>query len=944
MASGGSTIIALSAAIDGSREGDVALSEIRAIFEPGIWQDFSKEHRTLREELQVSLAGYRAGKFRDPMAVWGAFGAGKTQFLFWVAEQALEMGLIPVYFHLNDLLDGISEKAPPESFRDHARAFVAKVVEALRSDPSSELLCKTYRDEALLSHILARLAEVDGSADKRPVLLVDEVEQAYISLQDKVRADDRSPLRAWLEDPTFKVCAFAVGSLYVLGKADRERLRIRPIPAVRPSYAKQLLNDIQEEAVNSLWWLSRGKPRHLMKAAQRYRAFKPKGTLEIHEFVRGLDSVSQAPYETDSQNVVPAAYVDHFEPTELGCLLSIKPETGQGDGRLFRLGNDLENELVPIIREVFRMEMVAVDVARYVVLLLEAVSVEGCFSLSESDTPHLLRLAVDYLLEYERERLEKETIEGGAALRKLLEAHDSAEHHAGQIFWKLQGKLSATEAATPSLSFAAIAAAFPLPTTSPSLIGTNPAEVRRRFDDTKQPVFSWRDTTANRVFFLTSTTALMEYSGSSEFRQFALSPNSGVVVLLPHDANEWHFTGFLEWLAQHNRMTVLHLPLALTDFLLSLRDWVKDGSDPFPIAARAESDKNLQRQVAFYRSRLRSFVSDATCHPSVVIPSVLPKRLSEILTRVADKDAVALTIRQAFEVISPQVLGFLVDLRDLVMNSKSLWGRSGYISLAEDLLPHRSSHTERPEAAKLIDDMRAAFSDYGDSLRRLASFVNEDEIARLTDDAACNVALRSLWQTKRGAADTNEDVLSRLNAQLAETVRTLKSAKQMEVVLRQQGIPTSFGSVGMLMDALPFLEKVNNNATALQGSMDKRLAAALFEEFLVAFLEAIVSDVAKAKVAVSRVQLSVQELAEARARILEASRTESARFADIDSEGIEKLVTELTKGSFESLTSDASIDDVATKLNVVVQEISSVEEAFARVDNAFSEIKKLVLG
>lgn len=78
-------------------------------------------------------------------------------------------------------------------------------------------------------------------------------------------------LRAWLEDPAFKVCAFAVGSLYVLGKADRERLRIRPIPAVRPNYARQLLPDIPEAAVNSLWWLSRGKPRHLMKAAQRYR-------------------------------------------------------------------------------------------------------------------------------------------------------------------------------------------------------------------------------------------------------------------------------------------------------------------------------------------------------------------------------------------------------------------------------------------------------------------------------------------------------------------------------------------------------------------------------------------------------------------------------------------------------------------------------------------------
>ena len=77
------------------------MSVIRAIFEPGIWQDFSKEHRALREEVDRSLANYAAGKFADPIAVWGAFGAGKTQFLFWVAERALEIGLLPVYLAIH---------------------------------------------------------------------------------------------------------------------------------------------------------------------------------------------------------------------------------------------------------------------------------------------------------------------------------------------------------------------------------------------------------------------------------------------------------------------------------------------------------------------------------------------------------------------------------------------------------------------------------------------------------------------------------------------------------------------------------------------------------------------------------------------------------------------------------------------------------------------------
>ncbi len=80
------------------------MSDIRASFEPGIWKDFSNEHRALREVVERALVEYRNGKHPDPIAVWGAYGAGKTQFLFWVAEQAIELGLVPIYFHLNDRL------------------------------------------------------------------------------------------------------------------------------------------------------------------------------------------------------------------------------------------------------------------------------------------------------------------------------------------------------------------------------------------------------------------------------------------------------------------------------------------------------------------------------------------------------------------------------------------------------------------------------------------------------------------------------------------------------------------------------------------------------------------------------------------------------------------------------------------------------------------------
>jgi len=139
---------------------------------------------------------------------------------------------------------------------------------------------------------------------------------------------------------------------------------------------------------------------------------------------------------------------------------------------------------------------------------------------------------------------------------------------------------------------------------------------------------------------------------------------------------------------------------------------------------------------------------------------------------------------------------------------------------------------------------------------------------------------------------------------------------------------------------------VNSNAIALQaaqGSTDRRLATALFEQFLSALLEAIEADVSRTKIASSRVRLSLQDLDDMKARILQASRTESARFADIDPEGIEKLVAGIVQESVESIPSGASVDEIAAKLNILAQHISSVEDALARLDDAFSEMQKLVL-
>src|SRR5436309_2948114 len=103
------------------------MDDFVAHFEPGSWRDFSKEHAVLRQRAETSIAAYRGGRGTARLAVWGGYGAGKTQFLFAVAEMALTQGCLPIYIHLNDLLDGLPKDPSPDAFKEHANAFAQSI-------------------------------------------------------------------------------------------------------------------------------------------------------------------------------------------------------------------------------------------------------------------------------------------------------------------------------------------------------------------------------------------------------------------------------------------------------------------------------------------------------------------------------------------------------------------------------------------------------------------------------------------------------------------------------------------------------------------------------------------------------------------------------------------------------------------------------------------------
>jgi len=67
------------------------------------------------------------------------------------------------------------------------------------------------------------------------------------------------------------------------------------------------------------------------------------------------------------------------------------------------------------------------------------------------------------------------------------------------------------------------------------------------------------------------------------------------------------------------------------------------------------------------------------------------------------------------------------------------------------------------------------------------------------------------------------------------------------------------------------------------------------------------------------------------------------RFADLESAAIEKLVDALVEEFVRALSTDASIETISTKLGDLVKDLATIEDALVRLEDAFSEVKKLVL-
>jgi hypothetical protein len=217
------------------------------------------------------------------------------------------------------------------------------------------------------------------------------------------------------------------------------------------------------------------------------------------------------------------------------------------------------------------------------------------------------------------------------------------------------------------------------------------------------------------------------------------------------------------------------------------------------------------------------------------------------------------------------------------------------------------------------------------------------DVEYLTDDLACKGALRSLWKAKRGGDAGGGEELAAYAAQVNDVVTTLKSAAEVEARLRQMGVSVNFGSLGVLMQARPHLEKVATDTEALlrtPGGSDGRLAVAVFEEFLGTLVDSIQSEVATTKTTLSKVRNALEVIDDSKGRIIDSCRHEGVRFAGVKGEQMQELLAELRKEAVDA-GSNPPADEIAEVVEGLAQDYEHIEALLVRLSSVFSHVARL---
>ena len=257
------------------------------------WVDLSVRHGVIQNRLCISLGRFKDKEIVAAMGIVGAYGTGKSELMAWGFHHCwTKLGIPAIFINAETLLKYLPDRMSPSDLTVEVGNFVKmqlkgllKYMESTERPDNLHLATDLRTGESFADYLVDLFDMVDRDLEpvrkiletKRAVLFLDEIEQKYGELLERVETDDQAPLRELLQSVEqqqtdyYLALSFGLTSAYeAMSGADVRRIDTVKLPLPDPGGLAGLGQHIEYQ--NLIWWASRGRPGWAIKLSKGWAA------------------------------------------------------------------------------------------------------------------------------------------------------------------------------------------------------------------------------------------------------------------------------------------------------------------------------------------------------------------------------------------------------------------------------------------------------------------------------------------------------------------------------------------------------------------------------------------------------------------------------------------------------------------------------------------------
>lgn len=769
-----------------------------ALYEASIdkeWEDFTNSgdfaeaheisHEAIRKNLEIPIKEFINDERQDLFALWGPYGQGKTQLMYHLFKYAWKNGGLALFTKLERLLPK-DEMDGSDQFKEYIEKLVKESITKIKNSEIDEVDLLNNECKSWLKNWLEK-NPIQESLEDHAILLIDEMEENYRALLDRVKAEENSPLKACTAQDSFMIiAAFAPTSQYEAMTGEAEKRRWKPFRL--PTLSAEVLRERNAEYGNFAWWVSKGRLGLAFKILDVLQSRPLNDFKDFEEFaIKDIGSIAKVPSIDTSELAKCMEIKDYL--IELCPHSEVNHKKGLANGRIIRVVefvNTLKDGLKEEEWEAKKIEIFG-DYLKYVISALS--NDKGFLFPQENDGNDpkriltLLEIAVDFAIEIEGRN---ETII--SAYDKIYK-WKNFEHF---YYTKLLPRISSLDSIDGSVvSYDLLPKLFPLPITSP-IIGDIPIKQCRENLLTSHPPTGYLAQDIETLqggqivfFYFINNQKLKQFLNSIEVKDF-LPSDSGLVCIVLEDREEIRLDGVAGWLKTQNRIEVEYPSISLRNFLISFMNYYQPSFQDKELRSilqekveeEFKQDKTLHRRLNHHKNILDEFIKFKEKN-LVLSREKFEVKNKEIIHKYRPphyekfSDVVGLSFCTINELSTfhafKQIVRGSDELREL---------HTGVPGLLKDVSVGKVGH-QPLRLNKPLEIIKDSYTPELNDLRALANLVSEGDFIKLSSEENSKEVLRGIFKYVKPSNYDKSLIIQGINDVIDSVEKLTKSREEI---------------------------------------------------------------------------------------------------------------------------------------------------------------------